>query len=129
MSVTPESAEVAVEVMLVEMRPYLEKVLEDELATQGLDMTLEEAFEAMGTTMDELLEEYIDRDSLVNTMVEGSARSGRYEAKSGKLYFSDSVNADPDKTEYEPYSFEGETLLLTEDMGGKSVTMRLNRVK
>lgn len=128
MSITPESAEVAVEVMLVEMRPYLEKMLEDELAANGLDMTLEEAFEAMGTTLDALLEEYIDRDSLVNTMVEGSARSGRYEAKSGKLYFSDSVNADPDKTEYEPYSFEGDTLLLTEDMGGKSVTMRLNRV-
>ena len=53
MSVTPESAEVAVEVMLVEMRPYLEKMLEEELATNGLDMTLEEAFEAMGTTMDE----------------------------------------------------------------------------
>ena len=129
MSITPESAEIAIDVMIVEMKPYLEKMIEDQLAAEGINMTLDEFFEASGYTLDDLIEESLDRDEVINSMTEGSAREGQYKASDGKLYFSDSVNQEPSKTECESYSFEGETLLLTEDMGGKIVTLRLNRVK
>ena len=129
MSITPESAEIAIDVMIAEMKPYLEKMIEDQLAAEGINMTLDEFFEASGYTLDDLIEESLDRDEVINSMTEGSAREGQYKASDGKLYFSDSVSQEPSKTEYEPYSFEGETLLLTENMGGKTVTLHLNRVK
>ena len=47
MSITPESAEIAIDVMIAEMRPYLEKMIEDQLAAEGINMTLDEFFEKM----------------------------------------------------------------------------------
>ena len=128
MNIIPESAEVAVDVMYEEIKPFVRKQIEEQLAINGINKTVDEYLAWEGYTLDEFIALAFDRNELINLIISCSY-SGRFDASDGKLYLSNSINQEPSRAQYSCYVFEGDTLLLTEDMGGKSVTMRLNRVK
>ena len=94
------------------------KYLEDMVADQGLDMSVDEVLQLMGYDLDELIEEAIGSE-LVDAMVAEIETSGKWEVKGGKLNMTDSMS-DTEMGEFGSYKIDsnGITLNLTEDEEG-----------
>lgn len=92
---------------------------QDIIAQQGLEgvVTVEDLFEVMGGSLDDLIDEAFDEDA-VSQLMEEAASEGNYEAKDGRLYLSDGVENRVDPLIYDLYTLEGDTLTLTESVGG-----------
>ena len=96
----------------------LTSYLEDKLAAEGLDMSAEEVFAMMGTTKEALLDEYFNEDSVEQLIDDcGELKEGNYDAKDGKLYLSDSLDAAIDENVYDIYQLDGDRLTLLESFG------------
>lgn len=86
------------------------------LAEQGLEMTAEEVMAMSGLTVEDLKAEFlasIDLDEMfgeVNTY-------GKFKVKDGRLYTSDSVDAEADPLVYELYTIEGNSLTIDKGNG------------
>lgn len=62
-------------------------------------------------TLDSMIDQ-MGFDSLADQMIEDMYMEGKYDAKDGKLFLSDSLETDVDETIYDTYEFSGKTLKL-----------------
>lgn len=111
-----DSVKAAVDTMLVTIEDGMIKMLEDQIAEYGLDMTVDEMLAASGMSMDDLMAE-LDAEALVDEMMADSDSEGNYKAKDGKLYLSDGKDYAVDENIYDTYELDGDTLTLTEHFG------------
>ncbi len=110
MAVDEDSVEDAFDALKDQLSAGLVSYMEDIIEANGLDMTVDEAFEAAGIDMDALLEEAFTSDML-DDMVDEFVTEGEYEVKDGKLYTYDE-GEELDEDEYITYEFDGDELLL-----------------
>lgn len=92
---------------------YAQSLIEGE----GWDASVEEVFEAMGTSLDGLVEEFFQEVD-VSSMVADTAMEGNFKARGGKLHLSDGLDHLVDPKMYDVYELEGDTLTLLESVGG-----------
>ncbi len=84
----------------------LRKCLEDMIKEQGVNISLDELFAQQGTTLDDMTKDILNENEISNvaSAMEGS---GKYNAADGKLYQSESTDADPDADDgYMLYEFK-----------------------
>ena len=99
------------------MRGGLTKYAEDMITQSGMtDISVDDVFEAAGTSLDELLDEMYSEDDLKDR-VDGFAAEGNYKTKDGKLYLSDGLDHIPDDEVYYTYTIEGDTMTFLEGVG------------
>lgn len=84
--------------LLEQMRPGLEKMLEEALADANLDMTLEEFLSVSGTSLDALLDELAATLSFDDEL-EAMNISAKYIVEGDKLYFSEDMDSEIDMDE------------------------------
>lgn len=106
-----ESAEALIASLLEQMKPAMEKVLEDALAAEGLDMTLDEFLSLTGISLDDLMAEAMD-EAIAEDMLSELEESGNYLVKDGKLYISDDLDSEIDEDDYQLYTIENGVLTI-----------------
>ncbi len=84
--------------LLEQMRPGLEKMLEEALADANLDMTLDEFLSVSGTSLDALLDELAATLSF-DEELEAMNISAKYIVEGDKLYFSEDMDSEIDMDE------------------------------
>lgn len=120
MTLDRNSAEIAINGLIEDMKGAVYAMLEDQIAQMGLEMTVEEMLEASGMDLDALMEQSmaeLDMESLIDQMVEEASLKGNYDAKDGKLYLSAGLEYKVDTSTYENYTLDGSTLTLTSAVG------------
>lgn len=123
LTVSEESVEKAVDGFLESMESTIVTMLEEEMAAAGLNMTVEEMLQISGMSMEDLMAEMRTEILGDETAAEAAAEmssSGKYNAGDGKLFTSDDVEVAPGVLEYDLYTLEGDTLTLTEHVGGEA---------
>lgn len=105
------SMEQSVDKVLDTLKDGFTRYLEDMIAEEYPDMTLDDFFEAAGMTLDEFYDQTfgdtLDRDALMSS-TDDMQSSGTFQAKSGILSLTDDEG-----TGLEAYTLEGDTLTLT----------------
>ena len=102
-----------------DFRSGLTGYFEDFIKEAELDMTVAELLAENGMTMDDLLDAAFG-DEMIDSMVSELISEGKYDAKDGKLFVSDGLDADIDETEYETYKISDTELTLLEAFGEDS---------
>lgn len=83
----------------------------DRLTESGVELEVSEVFDAMGTSLTELLDRAFDRASLTDLAL--GEEKGRFVAWQGRLYFAPEGGEGFAKDRWEGYTLEGDTLTLT----------------
>lgn len=86
------------------------------LAEEGMEMTAEEIIAMSGVSLDDLKTEMMANMDLSELATEINTY-GKFDVSKGKLFTSDSVDAEADKLVYELYSIEGNTLTIDKGNG------------
>ena len=111
-----DAFQTTMDTMKSEMRDGFTKYIEDMIAAQGADMTIDEFFELSGTTLDEALDEAFSAEDVASTADE-LAGEGNYETKDGKLYLSDGLDYHVDPQVYYTYAIDEDSLYLLRGVG------------
>ena len=82
----------------------------------GLTVTVEEAIETDGVSVDD----YIDRESLEALRSEDAVTKGKYMVDNGRLYLSAGMDYEVDESVYISYTIDGDTLTMTEQVDANS---------
>lgn len=80
---------------------------EDLIAAEGVDMSVDDVLSQMGLTLDGLIEQLFDKDTIMASADEMESK-GTFEAKNGVLSLTDDEG-----TGLESYKLDGNTLTLT----------------
>ena len=126
--ITEEDAQVLVDDVMSEIESNIVKLLEDQIADQGLSITVDEMLAFAGMTLDDFttaITEAFEQQDLVGVLVEQSASEGKYDAKDGKLYLSAGLDYEVDESMYDTYELDGDTLTLLENVGGEEAEFML----
>ena len=95
------------------MKAYLEAPAKKE----GLEISADEVLKLSGTTMDALVNESLDKNTLMESF-SGIKTEGKFDAEDGRLYTTDSKTSEINKEEYESYEFISDSeLKLVEPVG------------
>lgn len=120
MAVDEERMQDTAAVFRKDLSDTMEAYMKDVVAAEGIEW---EAFlNMLGGTMEELMNEILpdsDMNEMVQDVVEGVYRSGRYLAKGGKLYMTGSASDSIEDSMYDEYVLKDDTLTLvtsTEEM-------------
>lgn len=105
-----------VDAMKEEMRTGFARYVEDMIADQGMDVTVDDYFAAAGTTLDEALDGVFDAERLAGVEDEMS-NEGSYETRDGKLYLSDGLDRQVDPEVYYTYSIQGDAMSFLSSVG------------
>lgn len=120
MTLDEASTQAAFDGLMEDVEAGMVKMLEAQIAENGLDMTVDELLEASGMNLDDLMAEmktsFADED-IISDMVDESTTEGNFEAKDGKLYLSDGKDFAVDEAIYDTYVLDGDTLTLQEHVG------------
>lgn len=108
----------AFDAVMKEMEVGLTEYLEYILNAQGLDMSVEEFMALSGLSMDALMEEAFTED-MMEEIASSMDMQGKFDAKDGKLYMSESLDTVPDTNVFEYYKLEGVTLTIDEGTQGE----------
>ena len=121
MKLDEESVKTAMDGLMETLETALKTSLESE--SEAMGMTADQALAALGMTMDEFVDAMIgmfEEMDLAGELTKNFKTQGKHLAEEGKLYMSNSVDTDPDKSEYFSYTLEGDVLTLTERVGGEA---------
>ncbi len=91
----------------------LYKYYEAMILESGLTITVEEALEKDGVTVDS----FIDQSSLEALRSEDTVREGKYKAEDGKLYLSSGREYEVDEAVYSEYTLSTDKLTLINQVG------------
>lgn len=111
MSVDAEGLKDSLDAYKQVMIEGLTKYLEDAIQKMGVSMSISDLLAMSGMTLDSMIDQ-MGFDSLADQMIEDMYMEGKYDAKDGKLFLSDSLETDVDETIYDTYEFSGKTLKL-----------------
>lgn len=103
--------------LMDDMEDGMVKMLEEQITTLGMEMTVEELLAMSGLDLDALMQqmkESLDEQKVVENIAEEAAREGNFRVEDGKLYTSASLEHAVDPATYERYTLEGNTLTLLE---------------
>lgn len=106
-----ESAEALIASLLEQMKPAMEKILEEAIAAEGLDMTLDEFLSLTGISLDDLLAEAMDT-AMAEDMLGELEQSGNYLVQDGKLCISDDLDSEIDEDDYQLYTIKNGVLTI-----------------
>ena len=107
--VDSDSVDKFIDDVLAAMKEGMLAYFEDLIEGQGLDMTVEELLDMQGVDMDAVLEQARE-----NMPMDGfGASEGKYRIEDGKLYTSNSLDADIDESIYTTCVVTENTLTLT----------------
>lgn len=90
--------------------------VEDTITTMGLDMSVDEMLALSGMSMDDVINAGFG-DEIIDGMLGEFEANGKWEAKDGKLYTTESVNDDIDENAYELYEITSDGIKLSEPEG------------
>lgn len=132
-SVTLEEAsvEAAFDELLLVLKDGMIKMLKDQIAEMGLEMTVEEMLAASGMSIDSLMEELaqsLEDEDIVESLVEECSNEGNYKVNDGKLYMSDGLEYGVDENVYDTYVLDGDKLTLVEYVGGDEEDMAITKM-
>ncbi len=122
MWVEEESVEKAVENMIDDLEIGMEDYLTDYFASEGVTMTVQEALDSLGMTMDELMEDSFDDemiDETVDEMLNEIKNEGNFKVDGDKLFLSDGLEYAVDENAYEICEISGDILKFLEGVGYK----------
>ena len=111
-----DAFQTTMDTMKSEMRDGFTKYIEDMIAAQGADMTIDEFFELSGTTLDEALDEAFSAEDMAS-MADELAGEGNYETKDGKLFLSDGLDYRVDPEVYYTYTIDGDSMSFLSGVG------------
>lgn len=94
----------------------LAKYAEDLIAAQGVEMTADELFQAVGTSLDEMVDQTFAEEGL-DSVADEYNFDGNFTAADGKLCLSDGTDYNVDPGLYFLYTFSGDNTL---DLTGSS---------
>lgn len=126
MTIDEASVETAFSGLMEDLEAGVMRMMEDELAELGLDMTVEEMLAASGMSIDSLMEEAfaaLDQEELIKSVVEESTSEGKFLAKDGKLCMSAGLEYNVDPACYEVYTLQDDTLTLVENVGDDTMDL------
>lgn len=107
------SAQAFLESVKVQTKDILMKYMENMLADMGADMSVEEAMEAAGISVDDMIEEAFGDNGLdVSGLIVNV--SGNYLVKSGEIHFADGSD-EPKDVIPNPYTLDGDKLTIEAD--------------
>ena len=106
-----DSMKAAMESLKDSLKVGVERYLEDTIAESGMDLTIDEILEIMGTSMDELIDAVVSQE-MIDEMAQSMVAEGNFKAEDGKLYMSDSLESAIDETVYDTYTLEDDVLTL-----------------
>ncbi len=115
MSINEDNMFETMETFKMDMQNGLIKYMEALIASEGLDMSVEELLAASGTTIEEMMaESFSDEviEEMMDELVSGVETKGKFTAKGGKLFMTDSASDSIDETMYDEYVLKGDTLTL-----------------
>lgn len=94
----------SIDTVLGELKTGMTRYLEDMLAEQDLDISLDELLAEEGTSIDALLDESLP-SSMFDGLVDEFAVTGKWKANKGKLYTTENVNDDIESNTFDLYEF------------------------
>lgn len=118
MELDEESVQKAMDGLIAGMEGFMKTMMEEMAKEAG--MTLEDMLAASGMTMEDMMSmvtEELEGQDLVGEMVKDAKSEGKYKAENGKLYLSESLDAEVDINVYDTYTLEGDVLTLTATYG------------
>ena len=87
--------------------------MQDLILEEGLPMTLDEVLALSGTTLDEMVDQIMESMAeLLIANMKDAELAGNWEAKGGRLYTSEALDEEIDKSEYEIYELDGDKLTI-----------------
>lgn len=116
--VDDDSLRAAIEHTKDEVKDGAVAYLEDAIAQNELDMTVEELLEASELDLDDLVDSAFDYNEITKTFVDYFNSNGQWKAKDGELYLSESVNAGADDLS-ELYEITSDGIQLTKPEGSE----------
>lgn len=87
-----------------ELKIGMRRYLEDMLAAQGLDMSLDDLLAEEGTSLDALFEESLP-SSMFDSMADEFKVTGKWKAEKGKLFTTENAGEDVSDSTYDLYEF------------------------
>ena len=111
MSVDKKAAEKAIEALREDFEKGIIEYFEAYLEEAGVDMTVEEALEESGMSIEDLMDEALG-DELLDEITSGFESEGNFSVEDGKLFMSDDLDSDIDEDEYETYEISEDKLKL-----------------
>ena len=124
LDVDEETLAAAIDGLMETLSVYLRNTMEKEMAALGLGS--DQILGALSTTVEGFVDKMLDsvRDMDLGGQIAKEIKAqGKVLAEVGKLYISESVDAEPDQTTYLSYTLEGDVLTITEQTGGTEFTL------
>ena len=117
MSVDQEAMTATIDKLAADLTAGLEAYFTEYFASMGLEIDLDEALAATGISMDDLVNEIKAEFAGEDAFAEFT-NEFKYKAEEGKLYMSESLDAEITET-YNTYELKGNTLTL--DIGNEEI--------
>lgn len=122
MTVEEDSVQTAFDALMTDMEAGMVKMLEDQIAQMGLEMSVEDMLAASGMTLESMMDDLrqsLEDEGIIEEMIEESTDEGRFKAKDGKLYMSAGLEYGVDENVYDTYTLDGDILTLVTHVGGE----------
>lgn len=107
MSVDEAALESSLDQVIATFKTGLTQYVEEMIAAQGVEMTVDDFFAQAGITLDDMLAQVFDKDEVMSSLDDMESK-GTFEAKGGVLYLTDDEG-----TGLESYKLEDGKLTLT----------------
>lgn len=107
MSVDEAALESSLDQVIATFKTGLTQYVEEMIAAQGVEMTVDDFFAQAGITLDDMLAQAFDKDEVMSSLDDMESK-GTFEAKGGVLYLTDDEG-----TGLESYKLEDGKLTLT----------------
>lgn len=107
MSVDEAALESSLDQVIATFKTGLTQYVEEMIAAQGVEMTVDDFFAQVGITLDDMLAQAFDKDEVMSSLDDMESK-GTFEAKGGVLYLTDDEG-----TGLESYKLEDGKLTLT----------------
>lgn len=107
MSVDEAALESSLDQVIATFKTGLTQYVEEMIAAQGVEMSVDDFFAQVGITLDDMLAQAFDKDEVMSSL-DSMESKGTFEAKGGVLYLTDDEG-----TGLESYKLEDGKLTLT----------------
>lgn len=111
LSVDSASVDKMVTSMKTQLTTFLGDYLQSMIDAEGYGMTVEELLGMQGYTLETFVDESFDVEDIASSFTD-IYETGNYVAEDGMLYISDSLTADAMTVTPNPYTLDGDTLII-----------------
>lgn len=112
MEVDRASAEAAMNRYTEDLRSTLTGYMQSILSAQGVNMTVDQALTAQGTSIDAMIQQ-AEEGWNIDDIINNTNQEGQYRASIDKLWLSDGLEYSVDENHWEAMALDGDTMTLT----------------